>query len=391
MHCKNLSIVVCLLLGLAGCASQPVAIAPPADIWQDQAFQYQPALVTETRDSLFALDADIVQSLQADKGHGFSTKRRLDLLLARLYGPAGIRLAYTSGHTTAASQTWHDQRGDCLSLTILAYAASRVLGINAHMQEVRVPFAVDRRDGVDFINGHVNVVVREETEAVIDGRPFVTGVFIIDFEPQAGSGRTGTWLTEDAILARFYNNRAAEYLVQQDDARAYAYFRAAIEKAPGYAPAYANLAQLYARQGIAGAAERLLRHALALEGPSYAPLRGMQKLLADQGRATEAKYYADLLVKRQEEDPYYWLGLGLVALDAQRHGAAISALERAASFASGFKEIHYYLGLAYWRDGQREAARKQLATLSAINRQDPGVATLSKKFSALAPAKSVVY
>lgn len=386
MHCKNLSIVFSLLLGLAGCASPPVVRAPPADLWQDQAFQYQPALVTETRESLFALDADIVQSLQADKGHGYSTKRRLDLLLARLYGPAGIRLAYSSGHTTAASQTWHDQRGDCLSLTILAYAATRLLGINAHMQEVRVPFLVDRRDGVDFINGHVNVVVREETEALIDGRPFVTGVFIIDFEPQAGSGRTGTWLTEDAILARFYNNRAAEYLVQHDDARAYAYFRAAIEKAPGYAPAYANLAQLYARQGIAGAAEQLLRHAMALEGPSYAPLRAMQKLLAAQGRVTEARHYADLLVKRQEEDPYYWIGMGLAAMDAQRYGAAISALERAASSASGFKEIHYYLAVAYWRNGQRDAANQQLATLSSINRHDPSVALLTKKLSGIAPA-----
>ena len=374
-----------LVLGLAGCATNRVASVPPADIWQDQAFNYESAFVTETRASLFALDADIVQSLQADKGSGHSTKRRLDLLLARLYGPAGIRLAYSSGHTTAASQTWHDQRGDCLSLTILAYAAARVLGINAHMQEVRVPVAVDRRDGVDFINGHVNVVVREETEAVIDGRPFVTGVFIIDFEPQAGAGRDGTRPTEDAILARFYNNRAAEYLVQQDDAKAYAYFRAAIEKAPDYAPAYANLAQLYARQGIAGAAERLLRHAMALEGPSYAPLHAMQKLLAAQGRVTEARHYADVLAKRQEEDPYYWIGVGLAALDEQRHGAAIVALERAASHASGFNEIHYYLAVAYWRNGQRDAADQQLATLTRINQQDPRVAVLTSKLNGIAP------
>lgn len=385
MQCNTVWMVFLLVLGLAGCASQPVASAPPAGVWQDQAFNYQPALVTETRESLFALDPDIVQSLQADKGHGHSTKRRLDLLLARLYGPAGIRLAYSSGHTTAASQTWRDQRGDCLSLTILAYAATRLLGINAHMQEVRVPFLVDRRDGVDFINGHVNVVVREETEAVIDGRPFVTGVFIIDFEPQAGAGRTGTRLTEDAILARFYNNRAAEYLVQRDDARAYAYFRAAIEKSPDYAPAYANLAQLYARQGIAGAAEQLLRHAMALEGPSYAALRAMQKLLAGQGRADEAQHYADVLVKRQEEDPYYWIGMGLAALDEQRHGAAIAALERAASHASGFNEIHYHLAVAYWRNGQRDAANQQLATLSSINRHDPRVAVLARKLNGIAP------
>lgn len=385
-YCRKLGCILLCLGALAGCASSNrVSVAPPEGIWQDAAFHYEPVLVAETRSSLFALDADIVQALRLDHAGATVTERRLELLLSRLYGPTGSRLIYESGHTTGAVETWRNRRGDCLSLTILAYAAARHLGMTAHMQEVRVPLSVDRRDGMDFINGHVNVVVRNEAEVTFNGKSFGAGSFIIDFEPQAGARRFGQWLTEDAILARFYNNRAAEYWVRQDDARAYAYYRAAIATAPDYAPPYANLAQLYARQGLVADAERLLQHAITLDGPSYAPLRALHQLLQSQGRDAEAQRYADLLAKRQDEDPYHWLGLGLGALRDGRHAAAISALEKASALTTGFEEIHYHLGLAYWRSGQVEAARKQLAALSAINSRDPGIAVLSKKLQNNAP------
>ncbi len=389
-YCRKLGCIVLCLGALAGCATgSRVSVAPPEGVWQDAAFHYQPALVTETRSSLFALDADIVQALRLDHAGATVTERRLDLLLSRLYGPTGSRLIYESGHTTGAVETWRNRRGDCLSLTILAYAAARHLGMTAHMQEVRVPLSVDRRDGMDFINGHVNVVVRNEAEVTFNGKSFGAGSFIIDFEPQAGARRFGQWLTEDAILARFYNNRAAEYWVQQDDARAYAYYRAAIATAPDYAPPYANLAQLYARRGLAADAERLLRHAITLDGPSYAPLRSLHQLLVAQGREAEAQQYADLLAQRRDEDPYHWLGQGLDAVRNGRHAAAIAALEKAAALTTGFEEIHYHLGLAYWRSGQLEAARKQLAALAAINNRDPGIAVLSKKLQNNAPQSAV--
>ncbi len=371
---------------LGGCASAPVAALAPETLWQDAAFDYQPQLVTETHESVFALDPELVQSLRAAVGSNVSTESRLERLLARLYAREGVMLNYTSGHTTGALQTWRNKRGDCLSLTILAYAAAKSLRIDAHMQEVQVAIVVDRREGFDYINGHVNVFVANESGVSVNGRMYGAGGFVIDFEPQPGSRRPGQWLSEEAILARYYNNRATEFLVTHDPNRAYAYYRAAIAAQPEYAPAYANLAQLYVRQGLLGNAEQLLLHAIALAGPSHAPVRAMQQLLNSQGRWAEAQRYADLLVRRRDEDPYHWLGLGVTALNEGHYGAAIRALERAASLTSGFEEVHYNLGLAYWRNGQRDETAKQLAVLAAINQHDPGVAVLSKKMQSLAPS-----
>ena len=373
-----------LLLG--GCASTRVATLAPATLWQDAAFGYEPGLVTETHESVFALDPELVQSLRVGEGGGVPTATRLERLLARLYTREGILLTYTSGHTTGAMQTWRNKRGDCLSLTILAYAAAKSLRLDAHMQEVSVPLIVDRREGLDYINGHVNVFVSSGSEVSVNGQVYGVGGFVIDFEPQPGSRRAGEWLSESAILGRYFSNRATEFMAAQDRARAYAYYRAAIAAAPDYAPAYANLAHLYAIQDLPDNAEQLLLHAIALGGPSYAPLRALQRLLTAQGRTTEAQHYADLLTRRQADDPYHWFGLGLTALNAGRYGEAISKLERAAALTSGFEEVHYNLGLAYWRAGQREAAGKQLAALAAINQRDPGVAVLSKKMQGLAPS-----
>jgi tetratricopeptide (TPR) repeat protein len=378
MDCRQLSAVFFVVLGLGGCAAPKVgsSLAPPDTVWQDNAFAYQRDLVTETRETIFALDPEVVRALRTDDGIAHSTERRLDLLVARLYGTSGIRLSYASGHTTGASETWHNKRGDCLSLTILAYASARYLGIDAHMQEVRVPASLDRREGVDFVNGHVNVLVRHTAEVVINGQSFGAGSFIIDFEPQAGARRSGQWLSENAIMARYYNNRATEYLVQKDDTRAYAYYRAAIAAEPDFSPSFGNLAQLYAKHGLTQTAEQLLRHAIAMGGPQYVPLRAMHKLLIAQGRDAEAQRFAELLAKRQDEDPYYWMGLGMAALQEGRNRAAIGAFERAVSLTTGFEELHFHLGVAYWRNGQRDAASKQLAAINAINNKDPGVALL---------------
>jgi len=389
MGYRKLGCVLLLVIGLAGCAATRVATTPPADIWQDQAFDYQRERVKETRESLFALDPAIVESIVLGKRLGFTHERRLDLLLSQLYGPNGVRLAYNTGHTTVAQQTWTDRRGDCLSMTVLTYAAANALGLVVHMQEVRVPVIVDRHNGVEFVNGHVNVYVRNESEVAINGQLFRAGGIVIDFEPQVGAHNSGEWLTQDNILARFYNNRGAEYLVQRDYPQAYAYYRAAIETDPTYVATFSNLAQLYSARGLLPASEKLVRHALALGGDSYAPLRTLHRLLTDQARLAEAQEVAKALAKLQDDDPYYWFGKGLAAMREGRYGAAIDELERAAALTTGFEEIHYHLGLAYLRNGQPKQAHQQIAVLSAINTQAAGLAVLNKKLQGLDAAPDV--
>jgi len=336
-------------------------------------------LVSVGKRDLFQLDAGLLSKLHDSGIQNSSAQYRLHYLVSILFGPEAKDFPYSAGHSTIAAETWRRKRGDCLSLTVLAYSLANALGMSVQMQEVRVPVVFDRRGNVEFLNRHVNVLVRGAGDLYLIAGSMRSGDVIIDFEPQIASRREGLALSNDGILARFYNNLAAEYLAQDDLTLAYAYFKAAVLADPGYSPSYSNLAQLYTRKGFLRSAEQLLLHAIALSDDADIALRSLHQLLISQGRESEAVKYTEILHARQEKDPYYWLGVGLDQLQRGNYRKAISALEHAQELTRGFQEVHRYLAIAYWRAGKQPQAKNQLSVLTSLMFDDSGLAALRKK------------
>ena len=300
-------------------------------------------------------------------------------MVSLLFGPETKDFPYSGGHSTIAAETWRRKSGDCLSLTVLAYSLANALDMSVQMQEVRVPVVFDRRGNVEFLNRHVNVLIRSVGDLYVIAGSMRAGDVIIDFEPQIASRRGGLALSDDGILARFYNNLAAEYLAQGKLNLAYAHFKAAVLADPGYSPSYSNLAQLYMRKGLLQSAEHLLLHAIALNDDADIALRSLHQLLVSQGRELEALKYAQILQATRENDPYYWLGVGLDHLQRGNYRKAVSALERAQALTSGFQEVHRYLAIAYWRAGKQPQAKNQLSVLASLMLDESGLAALRKK------------
>jgi tetratricopeptide (TPR) repeat protein len=381
---KALAAVLAAGILLAGCAApdSPAGALP----WRDAAFAYDPSLVTVTRSSLFALDPELVGRLNARPGvaEGNRSARTAELLLLT-FGPDLKAFGYAGGHSTTAAETWRNRRGDCLSLSVLTVALARALDVPAQIQEVRVPPLFDRRGSVDFLNQHVNVLVPNERDLRVGGRTLAAGTIVVDFEPQPGTRARGRTLADHEVLARFLNNRAAEYLAAGDAPRAYAHFKAAIVADLAFGPAYGNLAQLYLRAGLNTEAEALLRRALQLDDGADFALATLHRLLLEQGRVDEARRLEAALAERRERDPYHWLGLGLRHLQDERPTQAAAALERAQALTNGFAEVHRYLAIAYWRDGRLHLARDQLARLEALGGGDGKLALLQRKLDIGAP------
>jgi len=377
---KALWVAGCFIV-LAGCAAAPPASLPAHLLWQDQAFDYDAALVSVGKRDLFQLGDDLLSKLHDPSIQNSSAQYRLHYLVSILFGPKAKEFPYSVGHSTIAAETWRRKTGDCLSLTVLSYSLANALGMSVQMQEVRVPVVFDRRGNVEFLNRHVNVLIRGAGELYLIAGSMRSGDMIIDFEPQVASRREGMALSDDAILARFYNNVAAEYLAQGDLTLAYAHFKAAVLADPGYSPSYSNLAQLYIRRGFLQSAERLLLHAIALSDDADIALRSLHQLLISQGRESEAEKYTQILHARQEKDPYYWLGVGLDQLQRGNYRKAISALEHAQELTTGFQEVHRYLAIAYWRAGKQPQAKNQLSVLASLMLDDSGLAALRKKFN----------
>lgn len=370
MGARALAVLI-LLLCVGGCSVAPAAPDAADELWMDQAFDYDPALVSVSAASLFKLDDNLIRSLRSspEVTKGDPVARRT-YLLALLFGTDMKAFAHAGGHSTVAADTWRNQRGDCLSLSILSLALARALDLPAQLQEVRVPASFDRRGNVDFLNAHVNVLVRNDQPLRMASRGLSSGDIVIDFEPSIGSRQRGTPLSDAAVLARFFNNIASEHLAQGNDRLAYAHFKAAIRAEPSYSASYNNLAQLYLRAGHADAAEALLRRALLLNGANDLALGSLHRLLLSTGRDAEAQTYEKRLLARREQDPYYWLGLGLERLQRAQYGSAVEALERAQMLTTGFDEVHRNLAIAYSNTGQEHKARDQLAALAALNPSD---------------------
>ncbi len=370
-----------LCMGIwAGCATPtaPTATVAPG-LWQDAAFGYEPGLVRVDEAALLRLDENLLQVLQGPRLQGASVERRVQYLLQTLVENRREPFAYAGGHSTVAAETWRLRRGDCLSLTVLAYAMSQQLRLRAVIQEVPVPPLYDRRGGIDHRVDHVNLFVERETpQDVASMTSFKRGV-VVDFEPSVGVTRLGTPLDARAILARYYNNVAAEHLVRGDQRLAYAHMRAAIEADPDYATAYVNLATLYAQQALWSGAERTLQQALALQPSHDGALLGMARLLDLQGQHDAAQPYRARLAQRQENDPYYWTNLGALRLQEGNPDRAAAALERAQELTTGFAEVHRYLAQAYLLQGKNDKAQEQLTLLAQIDQQDPTLPTLQSK------------
>lgn len=378
-------IVACLLCLTACASAPPVAPPPSAMAWHDEGFAYDPSLVSVSKEDLFRLDPELALKLSDPALRRLSTAKRLDRLLAMLYGQDMRRFNYSGGHSTVASETWRRKSGDCLSLTVLAYAMARAMNMNAQMQEVPIPAVFDRRDQMDFLSQHVNVLFRHAGPLELTNGAMQSRDMIVDFEPEFGSRRVGETLSDEAVLARFYNNLAAEHLSKGAHVLAYAHFKAAIQADPSYAASYGNLALLYRGKGLVVEAEQMLRHAVTLSKQSYVPMNALHQLLQEQGRHDEAKAFATLLQTKRDTDPYYWIGLGLKHYQDGQFQQSIRALERAQSLTSGFEEVHRYLALAYWRAGDAGHANEQLALLRTLQPGGTEVARLRKKFETRQP------
>jgi tetratricopeptide (TPR) repeat protein len=366
---------------LAGCAAAPRAPLPAHLLWQDQAFDYDAALVSIRKPDLFQLDAGLLSKLNDPRIQNSSAQYRLNQLVSLLFEPQTKDFSYSRNHSTIAAETWRRKSGDCLSLTVLSYSLAKALDMRVQMQEVRVPVVFDRRGNVEFLNRHVNLLISGKRDGGLYVRDGLmrSGDVIIDFEPQIASRREGRALSDDGILARFYNNVAAEYLAQGDLTLAYAHFKAAVLADPGYSPSYSNLAQLYTRKGFVQSAEQLLLYAVALDDDSDIALRSLHQLLVSQGRESEALKYKEILQARQEKDPYYWLGVGLHHLEEGNYQKAVNALERAQDLTRGFQEVHRYLAIAYWRAGKPVEAKNQLAVLASLMAGEMEFAALGRE------------
>jgi Tfp pilus assembly protein PilF len=344
-------------VSLAGCAEMPATGAGDVTpLFRDALFK-PPAKPIDRR-AIFAVDDSmrrfIAEEIVPHTRHADTRQVLLDALRGKL------RIDYDSEMTRTASQTFAAREGNCLSLVIMATALSKQLGITVTYQEVYDFDTWSRNGGFAILSQHVNLVLGPRSPSLwvypSDATPM-----IVDFlPPRQVANAISRPVSEQTVVAMYFNNRAAEVMVGGDVDLAYWFARAALEADPGFANAANTLGVIYIKRNHLAPAERAMRYALQREPDNVSAMSNLSGILAAEGRTEEAEMWAKRLAQIQRHPPFYFYDRGVEAMQAGRYEEAARLFEKSLSQRPYDVPSHFQLAVAAAHLGDMRRARKQL-------------------------------
>jgi len=308
------------------------------------------------RERIMALPPELQARLHNEiLAHPSSKSERLRRLVAFAFEPAGLGMAYRDDATYTVEETYARREANCLSFSLLFLALAREAGLDAYPQVIEETLAWHQQDNTIYRNNHVNVGVR------IDGRRFTVDVaadwVIARHYPEP--------VSDQRLLALYYNNRAVGLLTQQRIAPALAYIDTAIALDPTYATHWSNAGVLYLRNGDLAEAERAYARALALVPEHAGALFNMVGLYERMGDRRRQADFRRRLEKVQQKDPFHHF---LLAIDFEKNGDYARAVEHYRRAIRLYPDEHrFYFGLAraYVLLGDTRRASRALARAQA--------------------------
>jgi len=367
----------CLSLLIAGllsaCMSAP--LAPPAPGRADEAL-FADALFAPPGEridaaDLFSVSEPMRRFLREEIHEQLRTKGFQRGLLDALYKPGQLRIEYDASTTRNAAQAFEARAGNCLSLVVMTAAFAKELGLTVTFQSAVGEETWSRSDNLALRSGHVNVTLGRRLFDV--GTRLDLSALTVDFLPadEVRALRTRP-ISEATVAAMYMNNRAAEAMVAQRLDDAYAWAREAIRHAPAHYAAYNTLGVIYLRRGDAARADRVFAQVLAHEPANTRAMSNRVQSLALLGRAEDSRALKAELTRIEPEAPFHFFELGRAAMDRGDWRAARDLFAREVARAGYYHEFHYWLGVAHWRLGEADAARRELALAmrESTTRQD---------------------
>ena len=349
-------LILLLCFWLAACAEAPPAPASPA-LFDDARFA--PPAERIDADDVFALSDEMRRYLDNELADSLRSKGFERGLVEALYRRSQLKLEYDSKMTRNAAQAFAARSGNCLSLVIMTAAFAKALDVPVSYQSAYADETWSRSGGLYFRTGHVNIQLGRR---LIDRGSGETTRMMIDFLPANElQGLRTTPISEARVVAMFMNNRAAEALTRGEVDAAYWWAREAMRQSPDFLSAYNTLGVVYLRHGEPAQADRVFARVLEREPANAEALSNRAQALTRLGRPDEAQALQRRLAQIEPYPPYHFYDLGRAAMDRGDYRAARDLFAREVDRASYNADFQYWLGLADFRLGDVEAARKHLA------------------------------
>ena len=380
----RLAVPLLFCIALSACQStenQQVKAGPT--LLNDSLFPSYSLFPVETAEEIFFLDKDAKFFAEQAVYEKSALQKNVRGLVKAIFDHSDQGMLYRNGANTTANTTFNNRAANCLSLSIMTYALAEHVGLKATFYEVEIPEYWTRREGYSLLNGHINLRVQlpEDPNVVSIGGSWAD----VDFDPQTlRSHFPRVAISENKVIAMFYNNKGADAIVANSYTRAYSYFRAAATIAPELAQSWVNLGVLYRMVDAYDQAETVYKHALSLSDENLTAWENLSILYRYQNRHEEAKNITQMVDNKRQSNPFYHYILGEQAYDDEQYEAAISHYQKGLKLDNTRHEILFGLAKTYYESGDITNAEQYLARAMkhADNRQDKS--RYQSKLSALA-------
>jgi Tfp pilus assembly protein PilF len=372
---RFVSAIIALLVGLAGCAStsapEPEIVETPDPLVEvitlvsfDGSEHILASFDVPSVSQLIRLNAEQQQSFLGyfnDPIHAdLEPHKRLERYIQDLY----FDFSYL-GDTFDAQTTMQQKSGNCMSLALLTGAFADLAGLDVRYQRVNAEPIYRRYDNVMTLSSHVRTHLLapfEESDDIFVIRP---ARIIVDYYPRRRDAK-GDMIDITQFYSMYYQNLAANAMIEKDFEHAYALIHAALEIAPTDQENINTMAVVMTEMGLVEKALSLYEWASQGEINSLNMLSNYIDLLTREGHTLKAQTLRGQMANAVDDNPYKWLDLAEERIQSGKYQIAQRFLSKAIDNAPYLHEAFFYLAKTFYLQNQIEEAEIALQRASEL-------------------------
>ena len=333
MRIGALLLLCCFTLGCATSSDRGNGITDP---FQDLVAS-SPRGATPDFDVLALPDAGY-ELVRKTIGKRMRLGHRIEALTSLFEEGQPLAMRYDPGTTLSVAEAFERRVGNCLTFTQTFVALAREAGLEAHFQEVAVPYTWEQMGAALTLNRHIAVYGR------VAGNPYEVdfGQLIAGFptfEKRVVSDRRAR--------AQYFNNLGAESLSRREFDQAIRHFNRALTLEPQLSFVWSNLGVALAQLDEIDDAERSYLWALKVNRYDLSAMSNLVHFYDRTARPELAEAFRKRVERYRARNPYDDYLKGEAALADGRFDDAVIYLRRAIRDKPGDVTFHVALARAY--------------------------------------------
>lgn len=264
------------------------------------------------------------------------------------------------GETYNAETAMRLNKGNCMSLVVLATAYAKLFGLKFSYREVdTIPIFKKEKDIV-FSSSHVQMIIYDN-EFVEDKYNYYfqkPGV-VIDYRPSKNT-KLGKSFGEPALIAMYYRNLAADAMVNDNLGKAFMLAIKAYSFDKQNIKTINLLAIIHRRAKDVQGSENIYQAGLKIDESSMALINNYIVLLNADMRIAEAERYQDIIDQLDDPNPFHWLEQAYIAEKNYKPKKAVRYYKKALEKAPYLDQAYLGLYQIYYDRGDFDKAKSML-------------------------------